>query len=423
MLDRLLLKGAVGEPYFLSSPTDTDAAYGIDVKDEVQPIHVDASGEVSVCTSQYDFVNGVGPFTISRFKSDGTAVMSKQINISLRGQTMTRDSSGNYYIASVANNTTFYLFKLDSTGALLWQKTITTPTSTVTAVTGIRVDSTGANVYVCGHRYTTNYYGFLVKITSAGVHSFTRTASTTCRFNSMAIDSSNNVYVCGYNYATAGMLIMKFTSTGTTSVTRRYYLSTGSGTVLGWGCGISCDNSFIYVTGTFNAKVHVLKMNLTGVILWSRYANVLAPYREAPICVGHDSSGNVYMGQGNGSSVFALFKFDSLGKLLWQRQTTTNNMGISGETILTKNGIVYLSATSFDGSATPRIILHKLPADGTLTNGTTYATASYTVGAAPATINEAAATVAMGTTAFTIGTPTFTVSTDNIYLNKTTILQ
>lgn len=422
MLDRLLLQGASGESYFLSRPTDTNAAYGTDVREAVQPIHVDSSNEISVCTSQYDFVNGVGPFTISRFKSDGTVVWSKQINVSLRGQTMTRDSSGNYYIASVANNTTFYLFKLDATGTLLWQKTITTPSSTVT-VTGIRVDSTDANVYVCGHRYTTNYYGFLVKITSAGAHSFTRTASTTCRFNSMAIDSSNNVYVCGYNYATAGMLIMKFTSTGTTSFTRRYYLSTGTGTALGWGNGISCDNSFIYVTASFNGNLHVLKMDLTGVIQWSRYANVAMYYREAPVCVGHDSSGNVYMAQGNGSSVLGLFKFDSTGTLLWQRQTTTNNMGIAGETVIVKNGIIYLSASAFDGTSTSGITLHKLPADGTLTNGTTYATASYTVGAAPATINQAAATVTMGTTAFTIGTPTFTVSTDNIYLNKTTVLQ
>lgn len=423
MLDRLLFQGAAGESYFLSRPTDTDAAYGTDVREAVQPIHVDSSNEISVCTSQYDFVNGVGPFTISRFKSDGTVVWSKQINVSLRGQTMTRDSSGNYYIASVANNTTFYLFKLDATGTLLWQKTITTPTSSVT-VTGIRVDSTGANVYVCGYRIATNYYGFVVKITSAGAHSFTRTASTSCRFNSMTIDSSNNVYVCGYADATGGMLIMKFTSAGATSFSRRYYLSTGTGTARGWGNGISCDNSFIYVTASFNGNLHVLKMDLTGVIQWSRYANVTMPYREAPVSVGHDSSGNVYMGQGNGTNSFALFKFDSTGTLLWQRQTTANNSGIAAETVLVKDTNIYVAATAYDGGGgTTGIVFHKLPADGTLTNGTTYATASYTVGAAPATINQATATITVGTTAFTLTTPTFAVSADNIYLNKTTILQ
>ena len=422
MLDRILL-GSSGDSYFLSRPRDTDNTFGVDTREYVQPLFVDGAGTISVCAAQYDFLNGVGPFTLSRFTDTGATSLSKQINVSLRGQTMTRDSAGNYYIASVANGTTFYLYKLDANGAMLWQKVITTPSSTVN-INGIRVDSTDANVYICGTRtVSATGYAFLVKITSAGTHSFTRVASTSSQFNSMALDSSNNIYCCGYFGSSGGLLVMKFTSTGTTSFTRRYYLSTGSTSVLGFGCGIACDNSFIYVTGTFNSLVHVVKMNLTGVIQWSRYANITSPWREAPIGVGYDSSGNVYMGQGNGSNAFALFKFDSAGTLLWQRQTSMNSMGIGSESIIVKNNILYVAATSYDGmGGASGIVIFKLPPNGSLTNGSTYISASYTVAAAPATINQAAVTVTMGTTAFTIANASNTVTNDNIYLDKVTNL-
>ena len=425
MYDRMLLfQGATSsEAYYISTPTDGSGTYQIDVANNAQTLNVDSAGEISLCASQYDFINGVGPFTISRFTGDGTAVISKSINVSLIGQVMARDSAGNYYIASVANSTAFYLFKLDSSGAITWQKTITTPTSTA-FVTGIRVDSTDANVYICGYRtVSATNYAFLVKITSAGAHSFTRVASTASQFNSMTIDSSDNVYCCGYYGASGGMLVMKFTSTGTTSFTRRYYLSTGSTTVLGYGQGIACDNTALYVSGTFNGLQHVLEMDLTGVITWSRYSNVAIPFREAPASVGYDSSGNVYMGQGDGSTAYTIYKFDGSGNLSWQRKITSSNIGISGENIIVKNSIVYATASKYDGAGNNiGIYLNKVPSDGTLTNGGTYTAASYTVGAAPATINQAATTVTVGTTAFTRTTPTFAVSTDNVYLNKTTVL-
>ena len=429
MLHRILLGGS-GDSAFQASLGDGDALYTGEAFSYGQPLHVDASGDYSLCMAQNDFTNGIGPFVVTRFGSADTSQVNKRINVSLRGQTMTRDSAGNYYIACNANSSAFYLFKLDSTGALLWQRTITTPTSTV-YVAGIRVDSTDSNVFICGTRsVSAQSYGFVCKITSAGAHSFSRTSSTASTFHSMAIDSSNNVYCVGYYTPSGGVLVMKFTSTGTTSFTRRYYLSSGSGSSLGYGYSIACDNSFIYVTGSFGNSnyPHVMKMNLTGVIQWSRYANIVPSLVQAGIAVGLDSSGNIYMGAGNAADSgpkCGLFKFDSSGTLQWQRDITQYiNMGVMGETIMVKGGNIYFVGTNFNSFLGQNGgWLMKVPADGSRTNGSLYLPSSYTVGAAPATINQAAVTLTISTTAYTVTTPTtFTSTNDNMYINKLTNL-
>lgn len=423
MLERILLGSSAGESYYLSRYMDGDGAYvSYTTSTASQVVHVTSTEEVSVVAGQNDFINGNGPFTFSQFTKDGGTVWSKRINSSTRPQVITRDASGNYYIACYVGTVAFYVFKLDSTGTLLWQRSVSVP-SGVANPTGIRVDSTGANIFICGYRDASgSYFGFLVKMTSAGAHSFTRTASVAVRFLSLALDSSDNVYCVGYHGTSGGMTINKFTSAGATSFQRRFYLSTGTGTVLGYGNGIACDGTNIYVTGTFNGIQHVLELNSSGVITWSRYANLAVAYREAPACVGCDTSGNVYMGYGDGSTVFATFKFDGSGTLLWQRATNQNNFGIGGENIFVRGSNLYVGCTSYEGNGFGYVNVNKVPVDGTLTNGSSYTTSSYTVGAAPATINQATFTMTIGTTAFTVGTPTLTVSSDNMYLSKTVTL-
>lgn len=428
MLERILLGGgADGDEYFLATQRDGDNAYFGTTATANQRLSVDATGNISVNASQTDGVSN-GPWTLSRFDKNGSVTQfSKTVNNSLNGQTMTRDSAGNYYVAANGNGSFIYLFKFDPSGSLLWQRTVTSSTSNMT-VSGIRVDSTDANVFVCGSRLVTStLYGWVTKITSAGAHSFSRSASTACQFTSMAIDGSNNVYCCG-PLSSGGLLVMKFSSTGATSFTRKYSV-TGTSTAAGYGHSISCDGSFIYVSGTFGSSYtpHVMKMDLTGVIQWSRYVNVSPLFAQAPISVGHDASGNVYLAAGTSSDTpreLMLFKFDSSGTLQWQRAwsgTSAPNTAVISD-IIVRNNNIYYSGMYYGGFMIDGFWIMKVPANGTMTNGTTYKSTSYTVGSPPASITQAATTVSISTTAYTVTTPTFTVSNDNVYLNKAVTL-
>lgn len=125
------------------------------------------------------------------------------------GNAIAVDSSENVYIlgqtrSGTFTNRGFYVVKYDSSGTLLWQRTLDGDANEYMG--GIAVDSSG-NVYCSGSSDSTGGYGsrdiVVFKYNTSGVLQWQRRMGATGHQigSNLAIDSSGDVYVCGRDSA------------------------------------------------------------------------------------------------------------------------------------------------------------------------------------------------------------------------------
>lgn len=299
----------------------------------------------------FGFLTAIGPsYWIGRMANAGLASF---------GYGAAVDSSGNTYLCGYeeAASNTAYLLKLDTQGALVWQKALGNTSTSINY--SIKVD-TSNNVYVGGFSYAGGYGVFqLSKYNSSGTLQWQKrlgpASSLEASGYSIALDSSGNIYIGGRYYAGGNydFLLAKYNSSGVVQWQQEYQSSSGYDE---YCTGIAVDSSGnVFMTGYTNASASwdmlLIKYNTSGTLLWQRkIGNGASDIANA---VAVDSSGSAYIcGYSNdtGANGIQVIKYDSSGTLQWQRVLTDGQAQGNGIFVDSSNNIYACGTSRYFGS-------------------------------------------------------------------------
>jgi len=191
----------------------------------------------------------------------GTAYFTGDVTgpFNTAGYATTTDSSGNFYVvgtystASGLSSEQAFVAKYDSNGTILWSVYLVV--TYVAFFQGIKVSSAG-NIYIVGYEYKTsvnqNPSATIYKFDSTGAIVWQRqvTSPTPNTLGyCIAIDSSENAYIGGQTFAGSFFpaFIAKYNSSGTIQWQERYG-NTGNNTAVAYGMA-SDESGNIYITG------------------------------------------------------------------------------------------------------------------------------------------------------------------------------
>ena len=223
--------------------------------------------------------------------SNGAFVWQKQINFAggcnvfNNSPTVHTDASGNIYVTVFLTISCLLrqtVIKFNSSGVVQWTTFMQGPNGTPGS-RQIAVDASG-NVYLALLiTVGGNTLGGLVKLNSSGAVQWQRAIgietnlccyATTASLNGLVIDSSGNVYVVGTALLSGlrRMLVAKYDSSGTRQW-NRYLTAPGGNPVGNNETAISIDSdSNIYVTGNYlyDYNFFMVKYNSSGTLQWQR---------------------------------------------------------------------------------------------------------------------------------------------------------
>lgn len=248
--------------------------------------------------------------------------------------TMRLTADGGYLMSGYTNNyggggTDVFLAKLNiSTSALNWKKAI--GGSANDRASAMEITSDGGSI-VTG---ATSSYGaggadFLVqKIDSSGTITWARTIGSSGNDNPFAVDqTADGGYVVagnttGFSLTTAGVYIVKFSSTGTVVWTK--IISTSND--MNINALTETADGGIALAGYWgpggNTDMYLLKTDSSGTILWQRAIGGTGNDSAFGIAEGQDGGivivGNSNLGAPNNIDIY-LAKFDNSGNLLFRK--------------------------------------------------------------------------------------------------------
>lgn len=389
---------------------------GAGAQDFGRGIKVDSNDNLVLAPGRTD--EGIGTYGIPAvsISPSGTInwqrVLSSDNTDSRLAQDNILDSSNSSIYVGV-NGTSNIIFKYNSSGSLIFQKT----TNTNTYLSGVDLDAS-ENIYIAGRiepRSTSP--GLVMKLNSSAVIQWQKSIIDNGGglVRSSFTDNSGNTFACFQNQGNA--LLVKFDSGGNL-IWQRELGSTYTGGYAQHSWGLTVDasgNIYIQVRDTLNfATEHlaVIKINSSGSIVWSKKFDNGSGGLVVAYNVKTDSVGNIY------ATGFALdesldkgyiVKFDPSGNVLWQRYLFSSE-GSSNvfEIDLNSSGDICLIGDQTTTSKGTQARLGLIPADGSLTG-------TYSVGGVPITYENANFTFESGlyTSAAgsgTVSTPTLTIS-------------
>lgn len=433
--------GLVAESKFYGDVIDTSSTYSVSsVRPHSNPIHVDASGNVTIAFGHGSPGTGgatiIQYISIVKYNAAGAIVQSKWFNTGRYVPAgLDIDAQGNVYLAITANIGTTgsgysYIMKLDSNYDIVWQKSIYSGVaSTTLALTGLKLDTIAECIYMTGFLTSGNSYGGLLfkLFRSDGSQVWCKFYNPTNDygeiFRSLTVDNSGNIYVAGLYGARASALAARFDTNGNVAWMYDYYVTTAGGA--GEGGGIVTDGSYVYFANQyydgssfFTGVVKVGGGN--GAQLWGRKIVGAAPW-ASQYGIGVNDAADIYLTCGDGS----IIKLNTSGTTLWQRTLRGANYdGLGGQTIFEVNnalnilGSYYTSGGTY-GQTTNYMNVARLAADGSGTNGSTYTASSYTISSMATTRNNVSTSTSFYTPIY--ATSSFAASTSTSGFTLTTL--
>ena len=293
------------------------------------------------------------------------------------------DSSGNWYGCTTFQNAagsinSGYLRKVNTSGTIQWQRKITNTANEVRAQS-CALDSTGANVVVGGSCTISGNTGYwIARYNSSGVLQWQRQLTGTGLgvFNfTLTVDSSGNVILIGTANSTA--LVVKYNSSGTL----QWQKSIG-GSSAGLCVGTDSSND-VYINYGFSSFTAMSKINAAGTsFTWSAYTNSAF---GMPVFFRTTPAGNSFGFYYNGVSSMSVTSITSSGTNAWLN--TLGGIGNSGGIWQdATNSYFYVAATlsngSFPASGYFRLPMNGANTVGTLANIGPTSTQSYSAGTA-----------------------------------------
>ena len=182
---------------------------------------------------------------VAKWDSSGTLLWQRSIGNATNtyAQSVAVDTSGNVYVVGNRSGspTAIFLNKYNSSGTLQWSQLF----SLDSRGKGVVIDSSG-NVIISGWQTTS---GYVVKLNSSGAIIWQRKFNASSETNTkVAVDSSDNVYVVDafFNGTNQLTLSHKWNSAGTLQYQRSFFQS-GQNIL---GSYIAVDSNAVYIIGT-----------------------------------------------------------------------------------------------------------------------------------------------------------------------------
>lgn len=315
-------------------------------------------------------ISGANSVNIFKFNSTGTLLWQKSFTAPLSGTIdpfgFGIDNSRNVYLVATYSQSPVrsLIMKIDTDGNLVWQRLLSVGATTISC-TGLAVDSSG-NSYVGGYVQVNNA-AILIKYDTNGtlVWQNITAPSSGYTLTDIALDTSGNIYASGI-VSGNGIVTFKFNSSGTIQWVRN--LSNGN-----YGSGVAVDTSGnAYTVGWSNQisnyGVILAKYDTSGTLQWQKRLGSLSGDRSLSVCL--DTSGNPYiLGYvGTGNSPYSIARYDPSGTLQWQRTLDTGGPGNGGIAIDVQGNVVVCCAAKPSGaSSSNTLFFTRLPSDGSKT--------------------------------------------------------
>lgn len=363
----------------------------------------------------YQKANSGAKFTTASIATDGSSFYA--------GGTINEAAGGDNYV----------MVRFDSSGSIVWQKTLSETNGNTEDATGTSVDSSD-NIYMTGYSPNTTgtFRASLVKWNSSGTLQYQREFGTSGgqnHFGTGVVVKGNNVYVCGQGSSAVDAFVLNYSQSGD-SITWQKKL-TGSTTSDSFQ-GIAADSSEnLYLAGftggAFNRGI-VAKYNSSGTLQWQRKITQAGSLDTNFFEVALDSSNNVYvLGDTYVSTVrrLLLIKYNSSGTIQWQRTISQTQELRSNQSLAILGDVMYIGGYT-NATVGGQFFFARLPTDGSLTGTYTVGGFSYTYAASSLTdeagdLSGSDASYSVFTSVFTDGTPTHANTTTSIANSVTTI--
>jgi hypothetical protein len=249
-------------------------------------------------------------------------------------------SSGFLYLAGgYGTKDGAYAAKVNATtGAIVWQKYLADPSAFPYGVYDRVVLDSSENSYYIGETSTAYITAALSKYNSSGTLQWqyqiiNNTIATTNQQGGIAVDSSNNIYIAFSTRITSRItvsVVAKFNSSLTLQWIKTLgYPSTNDSQATPVDLVLDTSGN-VYVAGSetpatsSSYKIFVAKYDSSGNLQWVK-TTTTAP--QTAIGLSIDSSNNIYLTAKSVFTVFSsLFKIDTSGNLIWQRDISGVNM-------------------------------------------------------------------------------------------------
>lgn len=379
----------IGAPYWL------DRLYRSTTSQSTRGVAVDTDGNVYSAT-QSDSKTAILKTPVAGNSATYQTYLQGLTDVFPRGLQV--DASGKAH--ALLDGTGSFLVKLDATGGIEWQKSMTGGGGRVNPLyldysQNLSLDTSG-NTYLgfSTAAYSANVEdGVIMKVDSSGNTTWSRyfynsVSSNRDRIYASAVDASGNVYGAGaarspltLNNAPA---VIKFNSSGTLQWQKRIDFNDGSSDGRFYSvCVDSSGNVYACGRGQWTGGVGyrgiIAKFNSSGTLQWQKQTSTDIYL----ISIGFDPSGNIIVSGQNSSSNTYIAKFSSAGSVLWQRELSpASSYAYPYDGYVDRSGNVYVSGESAYWAGDTDGFVFKGNTDGGPTgtfSGFTYAASAVTI--------------------------------------------
>lgn len=249
---------------------------------------------------------------------------------------VTRNSAGPYlpgvaYTWNITNLDDYTTYTLTTTNG-----TITRTSATLTYTPS----TSGAGGWTMNGRQ--------INLTIASISAFVSSTNASAASYTGA-NSANSNYSIGAWTANIALgvsqspLFSQYSSTGALQWHRYFYDPAAVLIYQAWGAKLASDNTtFALVNDGGNTRAYIIKLSVSGTVVWSKYLSNFVPQYGA---IAVDSSDNVIFG-GYSGGLTAIAKYNTSGTQQWQFVSGANSDFIYGITTDASNNIFFVTGNS-----------------------------------------------------------------------------